>query len=120
MKVMRGETRGYTRHPQVLRWNGNYQLLTEYMQGVRIEMRLRGWKPKALPDLDLPDLDVQARSVADLSSGQLEYETNWLRFKLADRGDASCRCLLDTRKPTDPHPMFKIVPGPIADWERAD
>jgi hypothetical protein len=49
--------------------------------------------------------------------GQLLYEWRHLKRKLAKRDPKRLR-ELETAKIPAPHPLFKIVPGGVRDWER--
>jgi len=48
--------------------------------------------------------------------GQLDYEWAHLKAKLRVRAPDVLAGLKDIERPT-PHPLFRIVPGGVADWE---
>lgn len=51
------------------------------------------------------------------TSGQLAYEWSHLRRKLRRRSPAALRAVSEVRVPA-PHPIFRVVPGPVRAWER--
>ncbi|MDO4784863.1 MAG: pyrimidine dimer DNA glycosylase/endonuclease V [Propionibacteriaceae bacterium] len=112
-KVLQGLTRGYTRHPQLIRFRALDDPLagiSTYLWGLAHEARRRGYRfdtTKIGSPRD-PTLRVE------LTTGQLAYEWAWLQAKLAVRAPS----LAGTGEPR-PHPMFNLVDGPIADWESA-
>jgi hypothetical protein len=53
-----------------------------------------------------------------VTTGQLDAEWRHLLTKLANRSPERHALLADIEAP-DPHPLFTVVPGGIADWERA-
>ena len=53
----------------------------------------------------------------DVPQGQLDFEWRHLIAKLEARAPA-WREALGTPDPLAPHPLFRTIPGGIADWER--
>jgi hypothetical protein len=51
------------------------------------------------------------------TSGQLLYEWGHLKAKLRVRAPQMGRRLRKIKMP-EPHPLFRIVPGEVRDWER--
>jgi len=51
-----------------------------------------------------------------VTDGQLHYEWRWLLGKLQLRSPSVYRQNLEVSLPAA-HPLFRIVSGPIADWE---
>ena len=51
------------------------------------------------------------------TTGQMLYEWQHLKGKLRKRAPHLFRRFNDISMP-DPHPMFRIVSGPIRDWEK--
>jgi hypothetical protein len=112
--VLRGRTRGYRHHPQLDRFRAGARpvgAIGTYLQAVRDEGSSRGYALGAAIN--------RARSSARLpvSRGQLEYEWRHLRRKLAARDPEWLATLADVVDPR-PHPLFRIVPGGLEDWER--
>lgn len=114
--VLRGTTRGYTRHPQLHRFNEStapQNAIAAYLQAVAAEALARGYRFDT-GKIVLPG----ASEVLPVSSGQLQYEWMHLRAKLAVRNPAWLEQLASVAAP-EPHPLFVVVPGAIAAWERA-
>jgi hypothetical protein len=51
------------------------------------------------------------------TEGQLQYEWRWLLEKLRQRSPSVYRKHLAVSNP-EAHPLFRIVAGPVEDWER--
>jgi hypothetical protein len=113
--VLRGQTRGYTRHPQLERFQAHAQprsAINRYLAAVYDEAARRGYafdRAKIGP--------VRAVAPIAVSSGQLDVEWQHLRAKLAARSPAWLARLDDTPSPAC-HPLFRRRPGGIASWER--
>jgi hypothetical protein len=115
--VLRGETRGYTRHPQLQRFaaeRSSVGCLAEYLRVVQKEAAGRGYTFRA-------SKISRQRWAGQLvvSRGQLEYEWQHLRKKLAVRSAAWLGDVAHIRRPRA-HPLFRVVPGPVAGWERVE
>ena len=114
--VLRGETRGYRHHPQLERFNAHPQprsAINAYLAAVHAEATSRGYR------FDRSKIGP-VRSVASIpvTTGQLEREWEHLLRKLAGRSPAVWTQWAGLREP-DVHPLFHVVPGPVAPWERA-
>jgi hypothetical protein len=112
--VLLGKTRGYTRHPQLLRFKETASpsgAIAAYLRSVHAESFRRGYRfDKAkIGKAGFAGLIVATR-------GQLEYEWEHLKKKLATRAPELLDGIHAVAQP-DPHPLFRIEPGPIADWE---
>jgi hypothetical protein len=113
--VLRGETKGYRHHPQLLRFQAQASpksAINAYLAAVLAEAEARGYsfnRSKVGP--------VRGRIRISSSSGQVDYEWQHLMRKLRIRNPALHRKWRGTEEP-DPHPVFRIVAGPIAKWER--
>ncbi len=115
--VLAGTTRGYTRHPQLERFRGfpdPLGVIGDYLSAVADEATSRGYRF----DRSL----VRQRSIVPVviavSTGQLELEWAHLRAKLASRDPDRLAAFAQVTVP-ETHPLFVVVPGPVADWERA-
>ncbi len=114
--VLRGLTRGYTRHPQLDRFRAAPSpvgALAAYLRAVQAEASWRGY---AFDAGRIAGAEESAAACLDVSSGQLAYEWEHLRRKLAARDPAWLGRLGDPH-PLRPHPLFRTVPGGIAPWE---
>jgi hypothetical protein len=114
-KVLRGATKGYKHHPQLLRFSETKNptaALATYLKAVHEESVRRGYS------FDISKIGAQ-RSLGKISEtrGQLLYEWNHLRRKLKKRDAKRLREFALAKIPA-PHPLFKIIPGEVRDWER--
>lgn len=113
--VLRGETRGYTRHPQLARFQAHptpLKAMAVYLRAVQAEAARRGYNF----DASKIGRGGQVAAIA-LPQGQLDYERRHLEQKLAVR-DPARLSELEKIKRLEPHPLFEVVPGPVAAWER--
>ena len=108
--VLAGRTRGYTHHPQLIRFRARRYAIATYLHSIADEAEDRGYA------FDRSRIDLPRRRVLlVVTTGQLAYEWDHLKRKLRDRSPAYYRMVRE-RDPL-PHPCFKVVPGPVADWE---
>jgi len=114
--VLGGRTRGYTRHPQLLRFRsspspGRY--IAAYLVAVHAEASARGY------GFDASKIgECETCLPLPVSAGQLEWEWMRLRERLALRSPHWLRQLPRVSLPA-PHPLFRVVPGDVAEWEVA-
>ena len=108
--------RGYSRHPQLERFRAAADPLTavcSYLSAVADEADDRGYRFARerirQPLAQAPQLPVTA--------GQLAFEWVHLLAKLQQRNPDLWRRWQEVGVP-DPHPSFRVAPGPIATWER--
>lgn len=113
-KVLRGETTGYVRHPQLTRFRAHPDPLAAidaYLAGVLREARNRGY------NFDGSKIDERAEAAPIREhTGQLDYEWRHLLAKLETRAPDRFE---DSRnlKPAA-HPLFVLVQGDVRDWEK--
>ena len=114
--VLRGRTRGYTRHPQLERFHAHASprlAINAYLAAVHVEATSRGYafdRRKIGP--------LRAVEPIPVTRGQLACEWQHLLTKLSIRTPS----LFDRLQgETDPrcHPLFRPRSGPVASWERA-
>ncbi len=114
-KVLAGETRGYTRHPQLERFRAAEDpilFIDTYLKGVFAEAASRGYR------FDATKLGGKTSSrTLNVTDGQLRYEFEWLKSKLVVRDPESFASIANVPSPAA-HPLFQVVPGPIEAWER--
>ena len=109
--VLAGRTRGYTQHPQLQRFyeqNHPLRAVGGYLSAVADDADRRGYRfdrTRILEPGDVPQIPV--------TDGQLAFEWQHLQRKLAERSPELAGGV------PHPHPLFRVVAGPIADWERA-
>lgn len=113
--VLRGETRGYRRHPQLHRFRAHpapLSAINAYLRAVHAESLARGYafdRGKIGP--------VRTASLLPVTDGQLGYEWQHLLGKLAARNPAVYQRWRGLETP-DCHPLFRRGPGPVEAWER--
>lgn len=145
-KVLRGLTRGYTNHPQLIRFRAHPQPLeavAAYLLGLADEADARGYSfNRALIGAGEEGADESAgknganKNGADKAEspyasvalipvplGQLEYELAFLQHKVAGR-DSEWEPRLAERLAARgglaacAHPLFEVIPGAIEPWEK--
>lgn len=115
--VLRGETRGYTRHPQLDRFREHAHprlAINAYLAAIHDEATTRRYafdRSKLGP--------VRVVELLPVSSGQLAFEWLHLRQKLAVRSPALLEQRKDLAMPAC-HPLFFRRHGPVASWERRE
>lgn len=114
--VLRGETRGYTRHPQLERFTSHRypgSAINSYLAAIHVEATQRGYS------FDRSKIgSVRTIEPIIISSGQLEREWQHLQGKLSVRNPAVLAQWSELIIPIC-HPLFLEQPGPVASWERA-
>jgi hypothetical protein len=115
--VLRGRTTGYVYHPQLARFRSQASPLGavgDYLRVIHAEAVLRGYRFAA-------GKVSRARSteLITVTRGQLDHEWRHLLAKLAARDRAWRSSLAGIARPRA-HPLFRIVPGHVESWERAD
>lgn len=123
--VLRGRTRGYTNHPQLVRFRAQAKPLVAigaYLQGVLTEATARGYRFDASKIYNTGELELMP-----VTTGQLLLEWDHLRAKLLLRSPEKARenlqALAGSTSTTPipaPHPMMRVIPGGIEPWERAE
>ncbi|GAB3190712.1 pyrimidine dimer DNA glycosylase/endonuclease V [Nesterenkonia suensis] len=127
--VLLGRTRGYTRHPQLERFRAHDDpeaAVGAYLTGLHQEAEARGYRFDA--DRILHPSAGSAERVTTpipVTSGQLGFEADHLRAKLARRSpelladfDAFDAASPDGAGRWPVHPLFIEVPGAVESWER--
>ncbi len=113
--VLLGKTKGYIHHPQLDRFRMTpdpVSAIDAYLTIVAEEADKRGYH------FDHSKyIRINATGIISVSSGQLKYETEWLKKKLLTR-DPSRLALNGDHEYYDSHPVFKIVEGGIEQWEK--
>lgn len=113
--VLRGETRGYTHHPQLDRFRAHplpLDAIDAYLGAVLAEADARGYH------FDATKITRVAAASIVVTDGQRDREWQHLLAKLEARAPDVHRRWRNTVTP-DLHPLFTLQPGPVADWERA-
>jgi len=115
-KVLAGQTRGYRHHPQLIRFRESRRPLAAigcFLDHVHREATARGYSFDG-------DLILERGRVPRIEEtrGQLLYELEHLRAKLTRRNPERL-ATLPTSRPRA-HPLFRIVPGEVRDWEKRE
>ncbi|HOU54292.1 MAG TPA: pyrimidine dimer DNA glycosylase/endonuclease V [Myxococcota bacterium] len=113
--VLAGRTRGYRHHPQLERFAQVADpsgAIAAYLREVLAEARRRGYRFDARKVPDLPPPDPMT-----VTEGQLAWEWEHLQQKLHRRSPDWWRSLGTAPVPV-PHPLFRVVAGPVEPWER--
>lgn len=116
-KVLLGQTKGYTSHPQLIRFRETenpIQTIDAYLKAVHDESIRRSYS------FDLSKISPCASQPSSrllLPDKQLEYEFHHLLNKLRKRAPRQYSLLQQTTSIL-PHPLFQVVPGSICSWEK--
>ncbi len=117
-KVLRGETKGYTRHPQLERFRERpdpLQAIADYLHAIADEADRRGY------NFDRGRISLERSTTPGtipVTAGQLDYEFAFLRQKVEARDPEWGRSHLENVDAPTPHPLFAVIDGPIESWER--
>ncbi|MFC1483874.1 pyrimidine dimer DNA glycosylase/endonuclease V [Candidatus Neomarinimicrobiota bacterium] len=113
--VLAGLTRGYRHHPQLLRFreeSDSLMAIGSYLMAVHEESEVRGFQFERSKILH----PGAATEIVE-AEGQLLYEWEHLRRKLMRRNPERFDLFKALTAP-EPHPLFRIAPGPVQNWER--
>ena len=113
--VLRGRTQGYVHHPQLIRFrerSSQVGFIAKYLRVVHEEAVSRGYNFAR-------EKISRSRAAGRLtvSRGQLDFEWQHLMEKLRTRDPARRAELIRLSAP-QPHPLFRVVAGGIAQWEK--
>lgn len=116
-KVLLGQTKGYTRHPQLIRFRETknpIQTIDAYLKAVHDESVRRGYN-FGLSKISPCECQPPPRLL--LPDKQLEYEFHHLLTKLKRRSPRQYS-LLYRINPILAHPLFQTISGKICPWEK--
>ena len=118
-KVLAGGTKGYTNHPQLERFRATSDPVASvvtYLHGIADEADRRGYSFDRTRLVGPPEPGVSLT----VTDGQLAYESTFLLQKVLARDPEWARTALDGTDPdaAPAHPLFAVVPGDVAEWER--
>jgi hypothetical protein len=114
-KVLLGQTKGYKFHPQLARFRScpdPVLCIGSYLSEVQIEAERRGYRfdaSKISVSGDCEKINVQR--------GQVDFEWEHLLGKLKARSPEIYAKNKELIRPAI-HPLFKVIPGSIENWER--
>lgn len=113
--VLRGETKGYQRHPQLDRFRDcahPLSAISAYLREVHRESVARGYR---FDESKIHPPEVSIRLT--VTTGQLSYEQGHLLNKLKLRSPDQYRQFVALPR-FEAHTMFDVVDGELAPWER--
>ena len=113
--VLRGETKGYRNHPQLQRFRAQSSprsCIAQYLRAIHAESLERGYR---FDGSKIAHRGTSAR--ISVTRGQLDFEWRHLLAKLEARAPAWREQCLHADAPS-PHPLFRVIPGAIEEWER--
>jgi hypothetical protein len=113
-KVLRGKTKGYRHHPQLIRFQSHVKpvaAVAAFLKVVHDEATRRGYK------FDGSKI-ARFRTTVTINEtdGQLLYEWKHLRQKLKHRAPKVLSAHGEISVP-DSHPLFRVVTGGVREWE---
>ena len=114
-KVLKGETKGYQLHPQLIRFRSfsdPVAAIASYLDALADEADKRGYtfnREKINP--------TRITGRIPVTRGQILYEWEHLKNKLAHRDPLSLAKLSAVKLP-DAHPLFQAVDGIVEPWEK--
>lgn len=117
-KVLAGGTVGYTKHPQLIRFRTHdapLEAIGAYLVGLRTEAGARGYRFDA--SRVARPADVSEIAPIPVTRGQLAFELEHLRAKVASRAPAWLEHLPPSGAVAAAHPLLIAVSGDIEDWE---
>lgn len=115
--VLLGNTKGYTNHPQLERFRSceNPQgAIGSYLTAIADEAVSRSYKFDAAKVIH-----TSSTTQLTVTAGQLDFERQHLLRKVQQRNPHETERIARLTEPTiDAHPIFDIIPGAVASWER--
>lgn len=113
--VLQGKTKGYKHHPQLLRFRSVKKpvgAIARYLHFIAEEADRRKYR------FDREKIaDETFKGKISVTDGQIAYEFSHLLGKLKIRDPERFKKLKKLTT-ADPHPLFKVIPGEHADWEK--
>lgn len=112
-KVLQGRTKGYRNHPQLERFKATSDPashIAAFLCCLQREATARGYRFNR----ELIAADPAPAGSLTVTTGQLELELAHLRQKVTVREPQWLPRLTGAA----PHPLFRVVDGPVASWER--
>jgi hypothetical protein len=115
-QVLLNRTRGYRHHPQLERFRSldrPVAAINTYLDAVHQEATTRSYQfngAKIGP--------TRLEESVFATAGQLSFEWNHLKAKLQCRNPRWLLSVAQTLQP-EAHPLFRVVEGPVEDWERS-
>lgn len=114
--VLSGQTKGYRNHPQLVRFKNTgdpVAAIDAYLSEIVVEAESRGYRF----DRSKIRFGRVETPVMTVTAGQIRHEWEHLNRKLAIRDPV--RLVLQLTREPAASGFFRIVPGPVADWEKS-
>lgn len=114
-KVLRGQTKGYTKHPQLMRFENIEDpvgAIAFYLQYVADEAEKRNYNFNRNKIVK-----ASYNKKISVTDGQIHYEFKHLLNKLLIR-DPGKYSHIESVKNIESHPLFEIVAGDVEQWEK--
>lgn len=116
-KVLAGKTKGYKKHPQLVRFQNHQDPLSainSYLYYIWLESRKRGYF------FDQSKITgVGLEKIINITQGQINYELSHLLKKVQMRDSERFLKLKKINLARiKPHPVFKIIKGEVEFWEK--
>ena len=114
-KVLAGKTKGYRRHPQLIRFQAQSHPVSAvgaFLREIAVEALRRNYR---FDTSRISNPQFSGKIVE--TEGQLLYEWRHVKRKLRARSPEFYLKVRSIARP-DPHPLFKIVPGAVRKWEK--
>jgi hypothetical protein len=108
-RVLKGKTKGYCNHPQLLRFKGHEKpvdLIDAYLFQIYVEAKRRGY---SFDHSKIKGLKLQ--EALAVTRGQLEFEFAHLLKKLEGLKGLNPETI-------EPNPVFKVIDGEVEKWEK--
>lgn len=120
-KVLLGETKGYKNHPQLKRFKEAFLPIAEldnYLNFIVEEANCRGYNFNASKLAPTP-IEYTFCNPLTVTTGQLEYEWNWLSKKLEKRNPKKLKENIELRNKYGLYAnhSFDVIEGDIEPWE---
>jgi hypothetical protein len=113
-KVLRGKTKGYRHHPQLIRFQAHAKpiaAVAAFLKAVHEEATRRGYK------FDSSKIGPCRITIKlEETDGQLQYEWEHLCQKLKNRAPQVLASHKEISLP-EPHPIFRVIAGSVREWE---
>lgn len=113
-KVLMGLTKGYTKHPQLIRFKtsaDSIEAIGAYLKTLYDEAKRRNYS------FDYSKIQHADSAVSlPVTEGQLMYEMDWLRSKQRVRSLQFYERFKSIEH-IEPNPIFRVVEGAVEPWE---
>ncbi len=117
--VLKGQTRGYTHHPQLLRFRETRnptRSIAAYLRVIHEEATSRGYNFDRRKISRTSNVAGKPQRIP-VTLGQIRHEWNHLQLKLEQR-DPEWLKSVKTSGRMESSPVFRVVPGAVETWEK--